>query len=175
MHIWVYSMKCVVYSIPKNNWVILQNLWRSCTIHVSELQKQLAFINLIYFLQKALILCCCWVYISKGLQPTGSVSCSDSQQRSWLWACGSTMGSAACLLSRPFMSRRKVVSTGMAVWFTSLTLWLQAVIAICHLCVFATCPCLWACERGEGRKQEQETWQVHPSVFVIWACVCLLT
>lgn len=99
------------------------------TIHVSELQKQLGFINLIYFLHQALILCC-WVYISKGLQPTGSVSCRDSQQTSWLRGCGSTMGSAACLLSRPFMSHREVVSTGMAVWFTSLTLQLQPVITV---------------------------------------------
>lgn len=40
-------------------------------IHVSELQKQLGFINLIYFFQQALILCCCWLYISEGAPAQG--------------------------------------------------------------------------------------------------------
>lgn len=106
-----------------------------------------------------------------GLQPKGSSSCRDSQQKSWSQGCGSSMGVAACWLSRPFMSHRELVCSRKAVRFTSLTLWLQAVItvrasmSVCGL----ICMSVWEGQMkcmNERQETKQQLWSV---------CVCLPT
>lgn len=112
----------------------------------------------------------------KGLQPKGSVPCCDSHQRPWLWGCENTMGSAACWLARPFMPPRDVVSTGMAVWFTSLTLTLGSNHNMGFSCCLCTCVSEGETPNAQAREAQDKRivwWHVHSTVCHVFLCLCL--
>lgn len=88
------------------------------TVHVPELKKtQLGLINLIF--DPLLLLS---LHLQRDSSSRGSVSCCNPPQKSWLWGCSSTTGSAACWLSKPLMSCRKLVSTRKALSIYQLEL-----------------------------------------------------